>query len=383
MKPSLFVIFIQFLKLGLTSFGGPAMIPYIRDMAVGRKKWLTGADFTKGVGVSQTIPGATAMQMSAYVGLRARGLLGALAAYAGFGLPAFSLMLALSAVYFSYRNMGPVASVFKGLNVVVVALVLHAAISFSKQYLKTWTDKLLALGAGLWMGLNFNPIIAIVGVMALAVLLSTRIDQQQPEGDASSGTHGTLFPPLAVLAGFCVLLALVFIFTPQALPLSLLMAKVDLFAFGGGYVSLPLMLHEVVQVQGWMTEKVFMDGIALGQITPGPIVMTAAFIGYKLFGILGALLATVSVFTPSIFFLTLVTGFMDRMSSLAWTQRALHGSLVSLVGLMAAISGKFALAVDWTPMSAALAVVSFVCLRAGVDVLWVVLGAGAASLLLM
>ena len=83
--------------------------------------------------------------------------------------------------------------------------------------------------------------------------------------------------------------------------LSALMMRIDLFAFGGGFTSLPLMLHEIVGVKGWLDEKTFMDGIALGQVTPGPIVITAAFVGYLLNGSMGSVVATLSIFTPSFF----------------------------------------------------------------------------------
>ncbi len=127
-KPSLVRIFAAFLRLGLTAFGGPAMVPYIRALAVDKKGWLGESSFQLGMAVCQLIPGATAMQMAAWVGLRSRGGPGALAAYLGFGLPAFALMAALSLLYFSARDVPMLTAAFSGLQLVVVALILHAAI---------------------------------------------------------------------------------------------------------------------------------------------------------------------------------------------------------------------------------------------------------------
>ena len=98
-NPALAKLFISFLRMGITAFGGPAMIAYIRKMAVGEKKWLDGESFQDGVALCQTIPGATVLQMAAYIGLKARGVAGAAASYLGFGLPAFLLMLAISFAY--------------------------------------------------------------------------------------------------------------------------------------------------------------------------------------------------------------------------------------------------------------------------------------------
>ena len=121
--PSGTKLFFSFLKLGLTAFGGPAMIAHIRSVAVNRNEWMDDGTFKDGVALAQSLPGATAMQVAAYVGLRSRGVMGALLSYAGFGLPAFLLMVLLSALYEKTRNVSQVASLFNGLQVIVVAFV--------------------------------------------------------------------------------------------------------------------------------------------------------------------------------------------------------------------------------------------------------------------
>ena len=142
---SLFSLFLSFLKLGTTAFGGPAMVSYIRRMTVERKRWLDDKTFADGVALCQTIPGATAMQVAAYVGLRARGLAGAAAAFVGFGLPAFSLMIALSAIYTRTYSMPWVVSVFHGLQAAVVAIVANATLSFGRTSIRKWHDLFLRL----------------------------------------------------------------------------------------------------------------------------------------------------------------------------------------------------------------------------------------------
>ena len=382
-KPSLVRIFAAFLRLGLTAFGGPAMVSYIRAMAVDRKGWLSESAFQLGMAVCQLIPGATAMQMAAWVGLRSRGGPGALAAYLGFGLPAFSLMAVLSALYFSAREVPALTAAFSGLQLVVVALILHAAINFSRRYLDGLAAELLACLAGIWLGLRGNPILALVAVCLLATFLFRKEHGGSVRMPAEPVKGRPLLSALAFLAGLIAILAVLFVADRQLFHLGALMVKIDCFAFGGGYVSLPLMLHEVVEVRAWLTNTQFMDGIALGQVTPGPIVMTGAFVGYAVAGLIGAAVATVTVFTPSLIFLCAATPFADRIISWPVARRVLRGSLISLVGLMAAVAARFLLAVDWSPAAALVAGGAFLALRLGADILWVVLAGGALSAFLL
>jgi len=124
--PTIKDLFIAFFRLGLTAFGGPAMIVHIRELSTQRNQWLDENDFKNGVALCQSIPGATAIQAAAYVGLRVRGISGALAAYVGFGLPAFIFMLFLSVLYAKFSNLPKFISLFNGLQVIVVAIIFNA-----------------------------------------------------------------------------------------------------------------------------------------------------------------------------------------------------------------------------------------------------------------
>ena len=166
-KPPLTDLFLSFLKLGATAFGGPAMVPYIGKMAVEQRKWLDEETFRDGVALCQTIPGATAMQTAAYVGFRARGVAGAAASFIGFGLPAFLLMVGLSAFYARSHTLPPVVSIFNGLQTVVVAIVANATVSFGKTSLKGFRDVIIAVIAAGMFGSRVSPILVII----LAALL--------------------------------------------------------------------------------------------------------------------------------------------------------------------------------------------------------------------
>ena len=384
-RPSPVRLFLAFLRLGLTAFGGPAMVAYIGRMAVEKKQWLTKESFEAGVALCQSIPGATAMQTAAYVGLRARGPLGALAAFVGFGLPAFVLMVVLAAVYHQTRDLAPVLAAFHGLHVVVVALIANAAFNFGLSSLRNWRDALLAACVAAFLVLHGSPIIAIVGAAALGLLLYRGV--ASPEAEWRAGAADGPRRPLRFVAGLfvCVVagLATLFFLDRMLFALALLMLKIDLFAFGGGFASVPLMLHEVVDARAWLDSQTFMDGIALGQVTPGPIVITATFVGYQVAGLTGAVVGTVSIFTPSFLMVLAMVPYFDRLQRSLLFRRALRGVLVSFVGLLAAVAVNFALAISWSIPAAILAVAALVALRLKVDILWVVLAGAIVSILIL
>lgn len=319
-RPSLSQIFLAFLRLGLTAFGGAAM------------------------------------------------------AYLGFGLPAFLLMVALAAVY-GVTHSSPISlSVFQGLQVIVVAIIARAAFTFGRTTVKAWQDAVIGLAAAAFIAYGGNPMLAIVIGAAAGLLLYKSKATIGEAGEAldtpplRSTTRPVLLMILTALIGIVTLLLV----NRRLFDLSALMLRIDMFAFGGGFASVPLMLHEVVGVRQWMSTQVFMDGIAMGQMTPGPIVVTATFIGYQVAGIAGAVCTTIGIFLPSFVILSLAVPHFDRMKANPWFQRAMRGILPSFVGLLIAVTLKFGLAVPRTPVSALVACGAFTALMLRVEVPWVV-----------
>jgi len=263
------------------------MIAYIRELAVARERWLTKETFADGVALSQTIPGATAMQVAAYVGLRTRGVAGALVSYVGFGLPAFFLMLTLSALYACTHNLPLVIAAFSGLQALIVAVVANAAISFGRSTLHCWQHWGIALIAAVLFCMMINPVLILL-LAALIGMILLRGHSAAARTAKESPLPPIFRPFLLLLACTGAGLALLAFFSPDLARLALLMIKIDLFAFGGGFGSVPLMFHEIVEIRSWLDAPTFLDGIALGQFTPGPIVITATFVGYLLHGLIGA-----------------------------------------------------------------------------------------------
>ena len=376
-------LFLSFFRLGLTAFGGPAMVAYIKELSVKQNTWLDEQDFKDGVVICQSIPGATAMQTAAYVGLRTRGIKGALFAYIGFGLPAFVFMLILSFLYVKFNSLNQVGALFKGLAVIVVAIVANATYSFGKSSIRDYKELLIATMAAILFWLGLSPFLVIIGAALFGMIIfsqdksiSSFVYDKRTSNKIIYKRIGLLF--ILLLAA----LAALYFANFKLFSIATLMLKIDTFAFGGGFASVPLMLHEVVSVKRWMDYKTFMDGIALGQITPGPIVITATFVGLIVDGIRGAVVATAAVFTPSFLILLLVTPVFDRLKSSVLFSKATKGILASFGGLLFFVTMKFALAVPWDVVKIIVGVAALAALIKRINVIYVVLIGAIISLFL-
>lgn len=378
-KPTIGKLFFSFLRLGLTAFGGPAMVAYIQEMSVNRHKWLDENAFKDGVVLCQSVPGATAMQTAAYVGFRTKGITGAVASFVGFGLPAFVLMLFLSSLYAEYHTVSKVVSLFNGLQVVVVAIVLNATYSFGKNTFKDFGAVVVALSAAALLWAGVSPFLVILGAALAGVVFFKRTNGMPlPAQDRGEDGHFIKHLSLILVLLFSGLFALYFI-DRRIFNLATVMMKIDLFAFGGGFASLPLMLHEIVEVRRWMDNTTFMNGIALGQVTPGPIVITSTFVGYMISGTAGALIATIAVFTPSFLMVIAITPVMDRLKTSPYYTKATKGILASFVGLLFFVTLKFSLAVPWDLIRVLLVCAALFALFKKVNILYVVLTTSAVS----
>jgi len=379
-SPSATAIFGSFLRLGITAFGGPAMIAHIKEMSVTRNKWLTEETFKDGVVICQSVPGATAMQMAAYVGLRLRGVRGAVASYVGFGLPAFLLMLALAVLYSGAREVPLVLSLFRGLQVMVVAIVANATFTFGRDIGKKLSNLVLAAVAAALFWIGVSPFAVIVGA-AIAGSILFQDPALPPSSAKKEGDAGKVPRPIVVfMILVCVGVVGLYFADRKLYQLAALMLRIDLFAFGGGFASLPLMFHEVVNSMGWMDGKTFMDGIALGQVTPGPIVITATFVGYLVRGFPGALVATAAIFTPSFVVMVVVTPVFDRLKNARYFSGATRGILASFVGLLLYLTIRFAVAVPWDAVKVLFGIAVIVALARKVSILYVVLIGSALSI---
>jgi chromate transporter len=324
------------------------------------------------------------MQTAAYVGLRARGLPGAAVCFVGFGLPAFCFMAILSAFYARTHDLPLVLAAFLGLRAMTVAIVANATLTFGRQSLKGLADFIIAGLAAALFAIKVNPIVVILVAALLGLVLCRERVAIKPQATDASAlqerSRWRLTPLLLIVAvGF----ALLFMANRGLFDLGILMFRIDLFAFGGGFASVPLMHHEIVDVRSWMDSKTFTNGIALGQVTPGPIVITATFVGYLLHGIAGAIVATASIFVPSFLMVVGVVPYFDRLRASDRFHQCMSGILASFVGLLLSVTIQFGRNVPWDVPLTVLSGASLVALLLRVDVLWVVLVTIAVSLMVV
>jgi chromate transporter len=374
--PSYIDLFRSFFWIGLTAFGGLAMTAHIRRHVVDKKKWLEPDLFDSGLALCQVIPGAIVMQLVSFVGLKLKGVRGALVCFVGFGLPAFLIMLILSIIYKQSKNIKGVELVLDGLRVIIVAIVAHAAYLFGKKNFSHLNDWLIAIiAAGLFLTKLYPALVLVI--VALLSLILTKKELPKAERRLRTKTF-RFFISMLFLVILC--LGFIFIINKEYFTLATIMLRIDLFSFGGGLAAMPIMYHELVDLFGWFDQKTFMDGVILGQITPGSIIISATFFGYMHFGFMGSLIATIFVFIPSFLILMGIIPFFDKLKSYPQFNKIINGILCSFVGLLAVVTYRFAIEIHWSWFSLIITSIAFVLLVRKVDVIWIVIGGTLLSI---
>jgi chromate transporter len=386
-EPSTAQIARGFLHLGVTAYGGLAMIEPIRQRVVVEKNWLSQQEFLDGLALCQLVPGATVVQLATYVGYRLRKTAGALAAAGAFILPAFLLMLGLSFLYFRYGNLAWVKTVSRGFSAVVIALLVQALWRLTPNIRRHWLDTLIAMAslAAFWLRVNFLPVFLAAGGLRLA--LGLRLAPEEDPRVAASDFVLNPGPIIIQAAGAVTAIALgvwgLWHWDQTLGLMSWIFLKISVVAFGGGYVMIPVLQWDMVDHLKWLTLRQFLDGILLSFVTPGPIIILATFVGYWIKGLIGALVATVAIFLPPILIVIFLTPFYQRIKESQWMRPIIQGILAALVGMLVLVTlqmGRASL-VDWQSWAIMVsAVAALVGLR--VNLLWVALAAAGASLVL-
>ena len=377
-KPSYTDLFLTFFWMGLTAFGGLAMFAYVRKHIVDKKRWMDATTFDSGLALCQVIPGAIIMQLSTYIGLKLKGIRGAVLCFIGFGLPAFLIMFILSVLYKISKSITGVELVLTGLRVIIVAIVANAAYIFGKKNFRTVNDWIIAIvAAGLFLS-RLHPSLVLL-IAGLSGLLISRKESYPSDKSVKSKTFRFILLAL-FLTGISILV--LFIFSREYFILAAIMLRIDLFSFGGGLASMPIMYHELVDLNGWFDPHTFMDGTILDQVTPGSIIIAASFFGYMHFGILGSMLATIYVFTPSFLILMGIIPFFDKLSLYPQFNRVINGIFCSFVGLLVIVTYRFTIGIHWNLVNILLALTAFILLVRKVDVIWIVFGGILVSILI-
>jgi chromate transporter len=386
--PSLQELAGAFLKLGATAYGGLAMVEPIRRRVVEEHGWLSRTEFLDGLALCQLVPGATVVQLAAYIGYRLRHTAGALVAAAAFICPAFLLMLALSAAYFAYGDLPRVRSISTGLNAVVIALLLQALWGLGQNVKNRGADLAIALAAlaALWLKANYFVVFLAAGLVRL--VLELRLPSNETTAPVATTKAGPAFQRVAVqlvlvLGALFIIEAALRRLDPELGLMSYTLLKVATVAFGGGYAMIPVLQWDMVDLFHWLTVKQFLDGILLGFVTPGPIVITATFAGYGVKGLAGAAVATISIFLPPVLLIIFLSPFYHQLAGTRLMRPVIQGILAALVGMLALVTLQMGASALTGPASLAVMAAAGVALIVfRVNLLWIVAAVTCLSLLI-
>ncbi|WP_224448687.1 chromate efflux transporter [Haloprofundus salilacus] len=416
-----------FLKIGLVGFGGPLVhIAMMEDELVGEgsREWLDETRFMEALAICNTLPGPASTQLGIFMGWVRGGLAGAFVAGVTFMAPTFLIVVAFSYVYFAYGQLPSVEAVFRGINPVVIGLIAGSAYSMTRSALRQGrADFSFSLGGEKWR-VDYLLSVLLVGALVATVLVApnpvlefvvagciTVLVYRTEWVRANLGrvaTVGALATVAAVLYGFrdalvgslrqlplpaTLISAFAALWANTWVKLFLFMLYTGSFIYGGGLVLIPFIETYVVGEFGWLTAREFVDGIAIGQLTPGPVVMTTAFVGYALFlpegvgwAVVGAFVAMVGAFAPSFVFVVAFFPYVARVRENEVVKTALLGVNAAVVG--AIIGATVSLSTEaillgstvGTVFAAGLAVAAFLLFVRGVDAAYLIIGGGVLGL---
>jgi chromate transporter len=282
-----------FLGLGALGFGGPiATVGYMQRDLVEQRRWMSKEDLVDGIALGQTMPGPLAAQVAMWVGYLQRGALGALGTAAAFVAPSFLLVVVIGFLYVRYQGLPAVQSLFYGISPAVIAIIVLAVVKLSRltnaRDIRLWVISAII---GVATAVTGTEVALLIIAAGLVILLWDAPPGWLPGRRASAlGVPLQAAPALAGVAGVAG--------DSTLLGLGLFFLKAGAFIFGSGLAIVPFLRQGVVLDNHWLTEHQFLDAVAVGLITPGPVVITAAFIGYVVAGLPGAFISALAIFTP-------------------------------------------------------------------------------------
>ncbi len=325
---SLPALLLHFLKIGVIGFGGGmAMIALMQRDFVLKKRVLEAEEFIHGVALGQVL-GPFAVNTALFVGNRLYGTLGGLACAFAFMTPSVLIVIMLAWLYFSFHAIPALQNAIGGLGPVVIALILGAVWSMGRKVLLSWPSVLMAILTLVVSLLKINAVYVLIGA-GLTGLMAGRFlkqaDQDKPKtpGSGQDSVAGLALLPAAGIAAKGISLYSV----------AWMFFKVGCVFFGGGFVLIPV-LQQKLETLGWLTPRQFIDGVAISNLTPGPIAVLATFAGFHLHGISGALVATLSLFTPSLILMTFFSQGYSKMKEGRYVKDFLSGVTPAVVGMV-------------------------------------------------
>jgi chromate transporter len=383
---SLWEITRYFLWLGTVGFGGPlALVNSMDEDLVRRRRWLSEQEYLEGLAIANTLPGPVAFQVGVYCGYARHGILGGV--LTGLAFIAFSVLLLLlgGALYLRYAALDTVTALFYGIGPVMVAIVLQSGYKLTRRTIKDplqWALFAVSLAITVVTQRELALLFVAAGLIGLgwyakpwrrALRKPARCAPDAPVGPGAGGG------PLAVLLTAGLLPA---VSSGALAQLFWFFFEAGLFVFGSGLVIVPLLKAGLVDQHHWLSERAFVDAVAMGIVTPGPVVIMATFAGYLVAGLGGAAVATVGIFLPSYLMVFLGAPLMRRYRDVPEVQGFVRGITAAVIGVIFGTTWMLARATvgDW--FTAVLGLVALgLLLRTRVLPVWIVLGAALLGLL--
>lgn len=354
--------FLTWLRIGLLSFGGPAAhIALIQSEVCDRLKWASGRDFVQGLSFATLLPGPEAMQLGVYLGWRYGGIRSGLIAGLGFVLPGAAIMIALTLLLSVWRGHALVDAVFGAVQPVIAAFVLLALCRIWGQTINTVFAGLIAIASFVALyafELPF-PLIALAAAFYGLTVMPRTSDPGTQDGDVPP-TAGMFRQTMAVLAlGIAAGLAIIgatFAFAePVYRDIAVHVSTAVLVVFGGAYAVIGYVADLAVGSLGWMTAPQVVDGLALSESAPGPLILFTAYAGTMAAapggiaqGIIGGALATLVTFLPSFVLVLAGAPYVSRLHGNPWLHRAISGVIAAVIGLIASLAALLATTILWT-----------------------------------
>jgi len=345
-----------YLRLGLIGFGGPvALVGQMERELVGERKWLTKEEMREGIAVCQSLPGPLAIQVGIWISYIRGGFWGAWAGGWAFILPNFVIVTVLGALYIHFGGLSAVKAVFYGVSPAVIALILHSCYRLTKLGMKDWLEWALAAAAFvITVTVQAEVALLFIGCGIIGVLYYGSLFRKRT---ASPGTTSLFVGVPLVAAGVApgsagAMLGKLFTF----------FLKAGSLTFGSGLVIVPFLEKGLVQQTGWLNEREFLVAVAMGMISPGPVVITATFVGYLVAGFWGAVVATIGIFLPSFLLILIVAPILMRYRTNLNVQGFIKGAYAAAIGTIlgaCVLLGKIAIG-DW--LTALVALVSLIVL---------------------
>ncbi|MEO5673660.1 MAG: chromate efflux transporter [Chitinophagales bacterium] len=385
-------LFLTFLKAGCLGFGGFfSLISVVESILVEKKKLLSREDMLDGISLASLLPGPQAVNVVAYAGNKLKGTWGAVIAAIAVVLPSFILMLILSMLYQTYGKNPEVIQFFKGFVPAVCAVIVSVAWRMTKQNVKGIPEFILmmiAITSLIFIPKEFRLYITFLlviffGIIGYIIFLDKKT---APAKLVSTGRFPYLKSVLVILMIMILIGGLYFQVEVAEykglLNLSKTFSGLSVMLFGGGYVIIPIMRHHVVEVFHWLDKQAFTDGIAFSQVMPGPILISAAFIGFQVKGFIGALVSTIAIFAPPAVVMVVASQAMEYFKKSMRTKAIMRGIRCGVIGMIYYAAYEIGSKVDYHSFEAIWPSVLiftgalFVLIRYNIDVVYIIPMAG-------